>query len=57
VPARTTTMTPAVLRDGPQPDQLSAAARDHWPFVPGYEQQTSRPFPVIRLPQVAPAQG
>ena len=54
----TTTMTPAVLRDGPQRDQLYAAARDHWPFVPGYEQQTSRPFPVIRLtPRQHPQNG
>jgi deazaflavin-dependent oxidoreductase (nitroreductase family) len=49
VGTRVTTMTPKVLRDGPQRDLLYQAARDHWPFVLDYEQQTSRPFPVIRL--------
>jgi deazaflavin-dependent oxidoreductase (nitroreductase family) len=46
---RTRTMTPTVLRDGPERDRLYQAAREHWPFVHHYEQQTSRPFPVIRL--------
>ncbi len=46
---RTRTMTAAVLRNGPERDRLYAAARAHWPFVPGYEQRTARPFPVIRL--------
>jgi len=45
----TKTMTPTVLRDGPQRARLYEAAREHWPFVHDYEQQTSRPFPVIRL--------
>jgi deazaflavin-dependent oxidoreductase (nitroreductase family) len=45
----TATMTPQVLRAGPERDRLYQAARQHWPFVLGYEQQTSRPFPVIRL--------
>ena len=49
VGTRTRTMTPMVLRDGPQRDQLYEAARAHWPFVLGYEQQTSRAFPVVRL--------
>jgi hypothetical protein len=35
VGTRTTMMIPAVLRDGAQRDRLYAAARDHWPFVPG----------------------
>jgi deazaflavin-dependent oxidoreductase (nitroreductase family) len=46
---RTLAVTPTVLRDGPERDRLYQAARDHWPFVLTYEQQTSRPFPVIRL--------
>jgi deazaflavin-dependent oxidoreductase (nitroreductase family) len=46
---RTRTMTPTVLRGGPERDRLYQAARAHWPFVPGYEQRTSRPFPVVRL--------
>ena len=45
----TTTMTPEVLRAGPERDRLYQAAREHWPFVLNYEQKTSRPFPVIRL--------
>jgi deazaflavin-dependent oxidoreductase (nitroreductase family) len=49
VGTRTRTMTPTVLRDGPQRDRLYEAAREHWPFVLDYEQQTSRPFPVVRL--------
>jgi hypothetical protein len=49
VGARTRQMTPSVLRDGPQRDQLYQAARHYWPFVADYEQQTTRPFPVIRL--------
>jgi hypothetical protein len=44
---------PGVLGPGAggpdQRDQLYQVARDHWPFLAGYEQQTSRPFPVIRL--------
>jgi deazaflavin-dependent oxidoreductase (nitroreductase family) len=47
--ARTRTMTATVLRDGPQRDSLYQAAREHWPFVLDYEEQTSRPFPVIQL--------
>jgi hypothetical protein len=50
-PARTT-MIPAVLRDGPERDQLYQAAREHWPFVLAYEQKTTRPFPVIELTPV-----
>jgi deazaflavin-dependent oxidoreductase (nitroreductase family) len=46
---RSRTMSPTVLRDGPQRDSLYRAARGHWPFVEDYEKQTSRPFPVIRL--------
>lgn len=46
---RTVTMTPEVLRAGPERDRLYQAAREHWPFVLNYEQKTSRPFPVIRL--------
>jgi deazaflavin-dependent oxidoreductase (nitroreductase family) len=49
---RTRTMTPAVLRDGPRRDLLYDAARAHWPFVAGYEQQNSRLFPLIRLTQI-----
>jgi deazaflavin-dependent oxidoreductase (nitroreductase family) len=49
VGTRTVLVKPAVLRDGPECDRLYAAAGEHWPFVLGYEQQTSRPFPVIRL--------
>jgi deazaflavin-dependent oxidoreductase (nitroreductase family) len=52
VGARTRTMTPTVLRDGPERDRLYQAARAHWPFVPAYEQRTSRPFPVVRLTPV-----
>jgi deazaflavin-dependent oxidoreductase (nitroreductase family) len=48
-PARTQAITPLVLRDGAERDRLYAAARQHWPFVLGYEQKTARPFPVIRL--------
>jgi deazaflavin-dependent oxidoreductase (nitroreductase family) len=48
-PARTTMMIPAVLRDGPERDQLYQAARRHWPFVLAYEQKTTRPFPVVEL--------
>jgi deazaflavin-dependent oxidoreductase (nitroreductase family) len=50
---RTTTMTPTVLRDGPERDRLYDAARAHWPFVLNYEQQTARPFPVVRLTPIA----
>jgi deazaflavin-dependent oxidoreductase (nitroreductase family) len=46
---RTRTMTPTVLREGPERDRLYQAARAHWPFVLDYEQRTSRPFPVIKL--------
>ena len=46
---RTLTVTPTVLRNGPQRDRLYQVARRHWPFVADYEQQTTRPFPVIRL--------
>ena len=53
VGTRTRTMTPTVLRAGPQRDQLYEAARAHWPFVLGYEHKTSRPFPVIRLTPIA----
>jgi hypothetical protein len=49
VGTRTKTMSPTVLRDGPQRDRLYEAVREHWPFVPDYEQQTSRPFPAVRL--------
>jgi deazaflavin-dependent oxidoreductase (nitroreductase family) len=49
VGTRTRTMTPTVLRDGPQRDRLYETAREHWPFVLDYEQKTSRPFPVVRL--------
>jgi deazaflavin-dependent oxidoreductase (nitroreductase family) len=52
VGARTRTMTPTVLRDGPQRDLLYEAAREHWSFVADYEQQTSRAFPVVRLTAV-----
>jgi deazaflavin-dependent oxidoreductase (nitroreductase family) len=45
----TRTMTPEVLRAGPERDRLYKAAREHWPFVLDYEQKTSRPFPVVRL--------
>jgi deazaflavin-dependent oxidoreductase (nitroreductase family) len=48
----TRTMTPRVLRDGPERDKLYEAAREHWPFVLHYEQQTTRTFPVIRLTPV-----
>ena len=49
---QTVTMTPEVLRAGPERDRLYQAAREHWPFVLSYEQKTSRPFPVIRLTPV-----
>jgi deazaflavin-dependent oxidoreductase (nitroreductase family) len=49
----TRTMTPEVLRAGPERDRLYKAAREHWPFVLDYEQRTFRPFPVIRLTPVA----
>jgi deazaflavin-dependent oxidoreductase (nitroreductase family) len=49
VGTRTRTMTPTVLRDGPQRDRLYETAREHWPFVLDYEKKTSRPFPVVRL--------
>jgi deazaflavin-dependent oxidoreductase (nitroreductase family) len=49
VGGRTRTMTPTVLRDGPQRERLYAVARAHWPFVAHYEQQTTRSFPVVRL--------
>jgi hypothetical protein len=42
-------MTPQVLRAGAERDRLYQAAREHWPFVVNCEQQTARPFPVIRL--------
>jgi deazaflavin-dependent oxidoreductase (nitroreductase family) len=45
----TKTMTPEVLRNGPERDRLYKVAREHWPFVLNYEQKTIRPFPVIRL--------
>ncbi len=48
----TRTVTPTVLREGPERDLLYRAARDHWPFVLDYEQKTSRPFPVVRLTPV-----
>jgi deazaflavin-dependent oxidoreductase (nitroreductase family) len=53
VGADTRTMTPTVLRDGPQRDELYGLACEHWPFVLQYEQQTSRPFPVVRLTPAA----
>ena len=46
---RTETVIPTVLRDGPERDRLYGIARDHWPFVLYYEQQTTRPFPVVLL--------
>jgi deazaflavin-dependent oxidoreductase (nitroreductase family) len=46
---RTLTLSPTVLRAGPERDGLYEAAREHWPFLLDYEQRTSRPFPVIRL--------
>ena len=49
VGTRSRTMTPTVLRAGPQRDRLYETAREHWPFVLDYERKTSRPFPVIRL--------
>jgi deazaflavin-dependent oxidoreductase (nitroreductase family) len=50
---RSRTMTPTVLREGPQRDRLYQAAREHWPFVLDYERRTSRPFPVVRLAPLA----
>jgi deazaflavin-dependent oxidoreductase (nitroreductase family) len=52
VGTRIRTMTPMVFRDGPKRDQLYQAAREHWPFLLDYEQQTTRPFPVVRLTSV-----
>lgn len=49
----TKTMTCSVLRDGTERDRLYEAAREHWPFVAYYEQQTDRHFPVIRLTPTA----
>jgi deazaflavin-dependent oxidoreductase (nitroreductase family) len=45
---RTATI-PTVRRDGPQRERLYDADSEHWPFVLDYEQQTSRPFPLVRL--------
>jgi deazaflavin-dependent oxidoreductase (nitroreductase family) len=49
VGTRSRTMTPTVLRTGPERDRLYQIAREHWPFVLDYEKNTSRPFPVVRL--------
>jgi deazaflavin-dependent oxidoreductase (nitroreductase family) len=49
VGARTRTMTPTVLRNGPKRDRLYEIAREHWPFVLDYEKKTCRPFPVVQL--------
>jgi deazaflavin-dependent oxidoreductase (nitroreductase family) len=49
VGTRTRSMTPTVLREGPQRDRLYEIAREHWPFVRDYEKKTSRPFPVVQL--------
>jgi deazaflavin-dependent oxidoreductase (nitroreductase family) len=56
-PDRTAAMKAEVLRDGPERDRLYQAAREYWPFVLGYEQQTARPFPVIRLTALANQAG
>jgi deazaflavin-dependent oxidoreductase (nitroreductase family) len=49
VGTRSRTMTPTVLREGPQRDRLYEIAREHWPFVRAYEKKTRRPFPVVQL--------
>ena len=49
VGTRSRTMTPTVIRDGPQRDRLYEIAREHWPFVVEYEKKTGRPFPVVQL--------
>jgi deazaflavin-dependent oxidoreductase (nitroreductase family) len=49
VGTRTRSMTPTVLREGPQRDRLYAIACEHWPFVIDYERKTCRPFPVVQL--------
>jgi deazaflavin-dependent oxidoreductase (nitroreductase family) len=49
VGTQTMTMSPNVLREGPDRDRLYTAARAHWPFIVEYEKQTTRPFPVISL--------
>ena len=49
VGTRSRTMTPTVLRKGPQRDRLYEIAREHWPFVLDYEKKTCRPFPVVQL--------
>jgi deazaflavin-dependent oxidoreductase (nitroreductase family) len=49
VGARSRTMAPTVLRDGPKRDRLYEIACEHWPFVIDYEKKTSRPFPVVQL--------
>jgi deazaflavin-dependent oxidoreductase (nitroreductase family) len=46
---RSRTMTPTVIREGPQRDRLYEIAREHWPFVLDYEKKTTRAFPVVQL--------
>lgn len=43
VGTRSRTMSPTVLRDGPQRDGLYQAARGHWPFVEDYEKRPPDP--------------
>jgi deazaflavin-dependent oxidoreductase (nitroreductase family) len=49
VGSRSRTMTPTVLRHGPERDRLYEIACEHWPFVLDYEKKTRRPFPVVQL--------
>ena len=57
VGTRSRTMTPTVLRKGPQRDRLYEIAREHWPFVLDYEKKTCRPFPVVQLSPTDTADG
>jgi deazaflavin-dependent oxidoreductase (nitroreductase family) len=46
---RTLTATPVVLRDGPEREALYSRFAEYWPDVHKYEQNTERPFPLVRL--------
>ena len=49
---RTLTVTPTVLREGPERDRLYALLVAYWPDFLQYEEKTTRVFPVIRLDPV-----
>ena len=46
---RTKTMTPTVLRGGPERDRLYEAACEYGPFVPDCEQTPTRSVSVVWL--------